>query len=118
MSIVESSVSRELEIRFIDAKAIVTDAKLNLGIEGYPSERQARYLQTEAIRIFVEEKSETERLHMRLLHDKLNQVKSSIIDNDLSSDEYSSRTSYSSSTSSISRSSNNMLLNKLKGWRK
>ena len=117
MSIVESSVSRELEIRFIDAKAIVTDAKLNLGIAGYPSERQARHIQREAFRIFVEEKSETERMHMRLLHNKLNQVKSAIIiDNDVS-DEFSSRTSYSSSTSSNNRSSGSMF-NKLKGWRK
>ena len=129
MPIVESSVSRELEIRFLDAKAIVTDAKLNLGIAGYPSERQALHIQREAVRIFANEKSETERLHMRLLHHKLNRVKSAIVvadgDGDSSSfrgggDEYSvgDRTSYSSSTNSTTSASRRRrtVLSKLKGW--
>ena len=74
---IESMLTRELEIRFIDARCIATEAKLNLGIDGYPSEDQLHQIQTEAIRIFVQEKTERERMGMRILNTRLNSIKSS-----------------------------------------
>jgi hypothetical protein len=49
---VESLLTRELEIRFIDARAIVTEAKLKLGIDGYHREDQEELLVGEAMAIF------------------------------------------------------------------
>ena len=74
---IESMLTRELEIRFIDARSIATEAKLNLGIDGYPSEDQLRTIQEEAIRIFAQEKTERERMGMRILNTRLNSIKSS-----------------------------------------
>ena len=70
-------LTRELEIRFIDARSIATEAKLNLGIDGYPSEDQLHMIQEEAIRIFAQEKTERERMNMRILNTRLNSIKSS-----------------------------------------
>ena len=56
---VESTLTRELDIRFIDARVLTTEAKLNLGIEGYPSLEQTSELIAEATRIFEERDDST-----------------------------------------------------------
>ena len=75
---IESSLMRGLEIRFIDAKLMVTEAKLSLGISGYTSEdnidQQERIID-EAIRIF-HTKPEPEQVAMHVLHNRLNAIKS------------------------------------------
>ena len=73
---IESSLTRELEIRFIDARAIATEAKLNLGIDGYPSEYEERAIINESVRIFHQEKSRSEKHAMRILSTRLNSIKS------------------------------------------
>ena len=37
---VESLLTRELNLRFIDARMLVTEARITLGIEGYPDRDQ------------------------------------------------------------------------------
>lgn len=49
---VESVLTRQLGITFIDARSISTQAKLNLGIHGYPTPEQKSALINEASRIF------------------------------------------------------------------
>ena len=116
---VESTLTRELEIRFIDARAITTEAKLNLGITGYASEEQLQGIQVESIRIFVQERSEKERRAMRLLNSKLNNVKCLMNDDSSSSenDDCTSHSGRSYSTSSSNNSSGSMkMFSKLVGW--
>ena len=73
---IESSLTRELEIRFIDARAIATEAKLNLGIDGYPSEYEERAIINESVRIFHQDKTQSEKHAMRILSTRLNSIKS------------------------------------------
>ena len=49
---VESYLTRQLNIRFIDARALCNDAKLSLGVQGYHSEDQQAPLIDEAVRLF------------------------------------------------------------------
>ena len=116
---VESTLTRELEIRFIDARAITTEAKLNLGITGYASEEQLQGIQVESIRIFVQERSEKERRAMRLLNSKLNNVKC-LMNDDSSSSENDDCTSHSGRSYSTSSSNNSSgskkMFSKLVGW--
>eukprot|EP00934_Nitzschia_sp_Nitz4_P001130 Nitzschia sp. Nitz4//scaffold137_size62074//35538//35897//NITZ4_006419-RA/size62074-processed-gene-0.91-mRNA-1//-1//CDS//3329535712//1130//frame0 len=52
MSTVESFLTRELDVRFIDARHITSEAKLSLGIHGYPTQEQMEFIKEEAVRIF------------------------------------------------------------------
>ena len=104
---IESTLTRELEIRFIDARAIATEAKLNLGIEGYVSSQDQQVaIQEEALRIFTQDKSERERMGMRILSSRLNSIKSSSSHGTSSDDEdkASSVGRRSSAASDVSRS--------------
>ena len=49
---VESIITRELDIRFIDARHMVAEAKMKMGIQGYPTEQQKAALKNEVIKIF------------------------------------------------------------------
>lgn len=49
---IESFLTRELDLRFIDARTIATEARVSLGILGYPSSDQIAQVREEAIRIF------------------------------------------------------------------
>ena len=85
---IESKLTRELEIRFIDARSIATEAKLNLGVDGYASSPdQIDAIQQEAMRIFNEEKTERERMSMRILNSRLNTIKSASFDSGSGSDD-------------------------------
>jgi hypothetical protein len=57
---VEAVLTRELEIRFIDARALCNEAKLGLGIVGYPSPEQEVLLVEEAKMIFRARPEETQ----------------------------------------------------------
>lgn len=52
MSPIESILTRRLGITFIDARTVATEAKLNLGIHGYPTPEEKALLVDEAERIF------------------------------------------------------------------
>jgi hypothetical protein len=73
---IEGSLTRTLDIRFIDARFIVNEAKVNMGIAGYPTEEQALKVQNEAIKIFKGQSDEVKRT-MRRLKGDLEEVKSS-----------------------------------------
>ena len=60
MTTVEGILTRELEIRFIDARALCNEAKLGLGIVGYPSPEQQVLLVEEAKMIFRARPEETQ----------------------------------------------------------
>jgi hypothetical protein len=51
---VEAYLTRELDIRFIDARSMVNEAKISLGIQGYPTLKENMQVQREAIKIFEE----------------------------------------------------------------
>ena len=75
---VESIITRELDIRFIDARSLTTEAKLNLGIEGYvANDEQRDALVAEATRIFQEERPTGQKAAMKVLNSRLNAIKSS-----------------------------------------
>jgi hypothetical protein len=61
---VEAVLTRELEIRFIDARALCNEAKLGLGVDGYPSPEQEVLLVEEAKMIFRARPEETQRAMM------------------------------------------------------
>ena len=62
---VEATLTRKLGITFIDARAITTEAKLNLGLHSYPDERQRSLLVEEACKIFYDTYPEDVRLTMQ-----------------------------------------------------
>ena len=72
---VESTLTRELDIRFIDARSIATEAKLNLGIDGYYGEEQRVAIVDEALRIFNEERPTSQKATMKVLNLKLSAIK-------------------------------------------
>eukprot|EP00934_Nitzschia_sp_Nitz4_P006660 Nitzschia sp. Nitz4//scaffold83_size84149//1530//1856//NITZ4_005158-RA/size84149-processed-gene-0.11-mRNA-1//1//CDS//3329558899//6650//frame0 len=67
MSTIESILTRELNLRFIDARIIASEAKVALGIQGYPSAAQLPALHQEAERIFYT-KSAQERSSMQQMN--------------------------------------------------
>ena len=71
---IEAILTRKLNIRFIDARAFVTEAKLNLGVEGYPASSQEELLIAEAINIF-ENRPEDVRKVMHILKSDLDAIK-------------------------------------------
>ena len=75
MPSVESLLSRELDLRFIDARAITAEARVALGIEGYPSMDKGSEIREEAIRIF-QNKAENEKEAMRRMNWELEALKS------------------------------------------
>lgn len=62
--VVESVLRRQLGITFIDARSMVTKAKLNLNILGYPSEEERDLIIEEALRIYDSEYSGIQRFEM------------------------------------------------------
>ena len=72
---VESTLVKALDIRFIDARLIATEAKLNMGIDGYPKEDQVQDIIKESMRIYELRPTE-DRIAMKTLHNKLNRIKS------------------------------------------
>lgn len=67
---IESLLTRELDVRFIDARAIATEARVSLGIQGYPSPDQLCQVRDEALRIYrsksIQEQHTLQRLNMDL----------------------------------------------------
>jgi len=72
---VESFLTRELDIRFIDARRIAAEARVSLGIHGYPSKDELRALRREAMRLF-EERPENVKMALRELNNELEELKS------------------------------------------
>jgi hypothetical protein len=72
---VESFLTRDLQVRFIDARNLATEAKLKLGITGYPSEEQTQPIIDEAISLF-NAKPEEVKVVMRQLNASLKTVTS------------------------------------------
>eukprot|EP00339_Tiarina_fusa_P028525 CAMPEP_0117047066 /NCGR_PEP_ID=MMETSP0472-20121206/32534_1 /TAXON_ID=693140 ORGANISM="Tiarina fusus, Strain LIS" /NCGR_SAMPLE_ID=MMETSP0472 /ASSEMBLY_ACC=CAM_ASM_000603 /LENGTH=129 /DNA_ID=CAMNT_0004759639 /DNA_START=110 /DNA_END=499 /DNA_ORIENTATION=+ len=72
---VEHYLTRELDIRFIDARSIATEARINLGNYGYPTEEEERLIREEACRIFRSSRSAEARRVMRQLSTSLEAVK-------------------------------------------
>lgn len=107
MSSVEGYLTRELDIRFIDAREITNEAKMMLGIIGYPTKQEMVMVRKEAMQLF-NKRSEEEKQSMRRLSTSLDAVKSM---HSMSS-HASSECGDSSDTSSSVRSSSK------RGWLK
>ena len=74
MTSVEAFLTRELEIRFIDARELANEAKVSLGMEGYPSKDQKRKIKIKAIHLF-RCRPEEEQMNMRRLSETLDSIK-------------------------------------------
>ena len=74
MSSIESILTRELDLRFIDARTIAAEARITLGIEGYPSKEQLSTIRDEAVRIFYA-KSIDEQMAMQRMNRDLKSFK-------------------------------------------
>mmetsp|Transcript_21713 Transcript_21713/g.33212 ORF Transcript_21713/g.33212 Transcript_21713/m.33212 type:complete len:137 (-) Transcript_21713:141-551(-) len=72
---VEHTITRELNIRFIDARSIATQARINLGYYGYPNKEEEELIQEEACRIFHCDFSEEDRYTMSQLRTDLEAAK-------------------------------------------
>lgn len=74
---VECYLTRELSIRFIDARELANEAKITLGITGYPTKGEQRLVCTQAMRVF-NNRPDTEKLALRRLNSDLTEaIKSS-----------------------------------------
>ena len=72
---VEAFLTRELSIRFIDARELANEARVNLGLQGYPNKDQQRKIKSQAIKIFSS-LSEEEKLAMHQMNETLDSIKS------------------------------------------
>ena len=73
---VESLLVRKLRIRFIDARTIATEAKLNLGLSGYISnEQDVQRVFDESIKIFHESCTKNDQHVMHALKNSLDNIK-------------------------------------------
>ena len=71
---IESMLTRQLDLRFIDARTLATEARIALGIEGYPSQDDIDIIVAEAVNIF-QQKSLDEQQSMQRLHWNLEAIK-------------------------------------------
>lgn len=71
---IESYLTRELDIRFIDARDLTNEARMSLGIVGYPNKKELRGLREEALRIF-HSRPENHKINMRRLSYDLEAMK-------------------------------------------
>jgi len=76
MPYVESLLARELALRFIDARNLASEARLGLGIEGYPTKEQSNLIFEEAVRIF-QSKSDREQNQLQQMNWELEAIKMS-----------------------------------------
>ena len=58
---IESTLSRELNISFLDARRLAADARVGLGIEGYSSKDQEEDILAESMALFYQSSSEKRR---------------------------------------------------------
>lgn len=72
----EAELTRSLGIRFIDARLLVSEAKLAEGIVGYATKDQIPLIVERAADLF-DAKSDEEKAQMRQMHDDLESVKTS-----------------------------------------
>ena len=75
MMSIEQLLTRELDIRFIDARELVNEAKLSLGIVGYPSKEQLQRLQEQSVSLF-DRLPENQKSAMRRRNGELTAIKS------------------------------------------
>jgi zona occludens toxin (predicted ATPase) len=117
---VEVYLTRQLNIRFIDARTLCIEAKLSLGVDGYYAQNKEQMLIDEAIRIYGKRPNE-EQQAMRRLKTDLDAIK--IPTGSLSTrrvchvvDECDTEASNSSAESSAARSSSINKRRKFKIW--
>ena len=72
---VESKISRALDIRFIDARAIATEAKLSLGIEGYHESSRDDDIIQAAMKMYNENYTQDHKNRMSIQHQHLERIK-------------------------------------------
>eukprot|EP00934_Nitzschia_sp_Nitz4_P001641 Nitzschia sp. Nitz4//scaffold32_size149145//30935//31300//NITZ4_002869-RA/size149145-processed-gene-0.85-mRNA-1//1//CDS//3329548039//1641//frame0 len=71
---IESTLCRELDIRFIDARELVNEAKVNMDLVGYVSQAQLAQVEAEALRLFQRRNSK-EKNNMKRANWELEAVK-------------------------------------------
>ena len=120
MCSVESIISNQLNIRFIDAHIIATEAKLNLGFHGYTDDYET--ILQEAIRIIQDECTTSDKIAMKVLHDNLRTIlkhqKHSSCDESLEAATTTTRSSGYDSVEESSRKRKSFFHGRFwKGWR-
>ena len=104
MTSIESMLTRQLDLRFIDARTLANEARIALGIEGYPSRDEIHRIVGEAVDIF-QHKSLDEQQSMQRLHWNLEAIKfpnGAMSRNEESMDSTSEHSSVTSSSASLS----------------
>eukprot|EP00934_Nitzschia_sp_Nitz4_P008940 Nitzschia sp. Nitz4//scaffold130_size63480//31325//31717//NITZ4_006249-RA/size63480-processed-gene-0.17-mRNA-1//1//CDS//3329535189//8930//frame0 len=71
---IESTLSRELDIRFIDAKRLVNEAKVSLNMCGYVEKEHWHMIQAEASRLFSQQ-TVSDQSFMHKAHWELESIK-------------------------------------------
>jgi hypothetical protein len=106
-SSIESYLTRHFDIRFIDARNIVLEAKISLGIHGYHRKDQEGLLRNTAIQIFQHQTPESKHQMMNLKYnlDRIRYPSSGGGVSSSSSEQRSSATTPSSSAGGESSSS-------------
>lgn len=87
---IESDLCRMLDIRFVDSRMLVVDARANLDILGYPVPDQHEAIRLESLRLF-EQRDIHERKAMRYAHWELEACKLPVNSTSLSGWHDSSR---------------------------
>ena len=72
---IEATLTRELGIRFIDARQLATQARLQLGVKGYPSNEMKQELIQLAMEMFQQDLSEEKRHELQYTNAKFQMVK-------------------------------------------
>ena len=75
---IEATLTRELGIRFIDARQLATQARLQLGVKGYPSNETKLELIQLAMDMFQHDLSEEKRQELQYTNAKFQMVKDEI----------------------------------------
>lgn len=109
----ESILTRELDLRFIDARTIATEARLSLGIQGYPTQDQISDIRDEAIRIYrskpMQEQRTLQEMNMELETIKTPAMRSLSVASTSSNSDLLSITSEMEGSSSRRRSSGGLM---------
>jgi hypothetical protein len=100
---IEGSLTRHLDIRFIDARMLALEAKVNLGVEGYHWPKQQEQIREEALKIFASRPDEV-RITMLNLNANLEAAKKRERSNSNAESEATNSSTDSSTSSVKSRS--------------
>ena len=79
----ESTLRRELGIRFIDARELIVEARINLELDGYPTQEDRALVERTAINLFQQRSKKSQR-ELRCKNEHFAKMKSTLMTDDRS----------------------------------